>query len=185
MRLRASFDRHGEHHLHFKKSAYNWLCFCDELPPCYDSEDRRIDHTEFGNASFKTAIDRDLALLLANGKLQFMWWSIVGDDFHLAVWMFADLPVDLAKLDAPTRARLRPLAKQLKEAMAENVSFKLNAGKRVGNYNLARCRHVTDKSDAIFAEALGLEGVWEEIELLYGQIVKTDFSNAEEADDDD
>ena len=31
--------------------------------------------------------------------------------------------------------------------MNKNLVFKLNAGKNIGNYNLARCRHVTDKSD--------------------------------------
>jgi hypothetical protein len=64
----------------------------------------------------------------------------------------------------------------LETAMKEAVSFKLNAGKKVGNYNLARCRQVTDESDAIFAKAFGFEYVWEDIELLYAQCVRTDFS---------
>jgi len=51
------------------------------------------------------------------------------------------------------------------------------AGRRVGNYNLAKCRDVTDKSDALFAEALGFRDLLTEVELYYAQVVKTDFSN--------
>ena len=51
--------------------------------------------------------------------------------------------------------------------MKEAVSFKVNAGKRVGNYNLARCRQVTDRSDRILARVFGFDDVWEDIELLY------------------
>ena len=59
--------------------------------------------------------------------------------------------------------------------------YKLNAGKRVGNYNLAKCREITDRADAILVSAFGLAPVWDDIELLYTQIVKTNF----ESDDDE
>ena len=50
-----------------------------------------------------------------------------------------------------------------------------NAGKRVGTYNLARCRRITDQSDRMFGKLMGLENVWPELELLYAQLVKTRF----------
>ena len=61
--------------------------------------------------------------------------------------------------------------------MAEAVQFKQNAGKRVGNYNLAKCRNITDVSDRLFCEALEISDVWEDIELYYVQTVRTDFSS--------
>ena len=60
--------------------------------------------------------------------------------------------------------------------MQQALCFKHNAGKRVGSYNLARCRHVTDQSDRLLAPLMGLESVWEEIQLLYSQTVKTEFA---------
>jgi hypothetical protein len=57
------------------------------------------------------------------------------------------------------------------------IQYKVNAGRRVGNYNLAKCRHVTDKSDSIIAKALGLSSVLDDVELYYAQTVKTDFSD--------
>lgn len=91
--------------------------------------------------------------------------------------MFADLPIALAQLRATDRKQLLDIVPELKAEVEEAVQYKLNAGKRVGNYNLAKCRHVTDKSDAIFARAFGFDEVWDDIELLYAQTVKTDFAS--------
>jgi len=68
----------------------------------------------------------------------------------------------------------------LEKAMTEATQFKLNAGRRVGNYNLAKCRHVTDKTDLVFADALGIAEAWDDVELYCVQVVKTDFSDDEE-----
>ena len=63
----------------------------------------------------------------------------------------------------------------LKEAMAENVTYKKNAGKQIGNYNLALCRDVTDLSDKILLDALDLPDLWDDIELEYSLVVRTEF----------
>ena len=168
--------RATRHVLHFKKSAYNWLNFCREMPPCYDGN-RRVAHTKFGDIYFPNADTLRLALLLANGKLMLVFWFAVADDFDVTRWNFGEFPSDLSSLSAAQRATLLSTVPELEEAMAAAVQFKLNAGRRVGNYNLAKCRTVTDKSDAILAEALGLSDTWEDIELYYAQTVKTDFGD--------
>lgn len=169
--------------LHFKKSAYNWLCFCKTLPPCYDQNGKAIQHTKFGTVYFANQELQNAALLFLNGKIQFDYWAIVGDDFDVTKWMFADFPFDLHSLSPAVLAELQPLAEELEEAMLANTSFKLNAGKRVGNYNLAKCRGVTDKSDFIFAEHLGICQVLPDVESLYHHIVKTNFVSANLGED--
>ena len=162
--------------LHFKKSAYNWLNFCRDLPPCYDGNGASVPHTKFGSVYFEDARTRDLAFLFLNGKLAFAFWCVVGDDFDVTRWMFADFPIDLGALSGRASARLLRLADGLEKLMTKNLSFKLNAGRRVGNYNLAKCREMTDESDRIFAERLGFRDAWPQVELMYEQIVKTDFN---------
>ena len=159
------------HALHFKRTAYNWLDFCRRLPPCYDREGKNIPHTKFSTVYFANARTRDLAFLLLNGKLMLAFWAIVGDDFDVTRRMFADFPISLDDISDDESSRLLRLADQLEDKMEKNVSFKLNAGKRVGNYNLAKCRDVTDQSDRIFAAHLGLEDSWPDIELFYARIV--------------
>ncbi|MBI2756753.1 MAG: hypothetical protein HYX52_08595 [Chloroflexi bacterium] len=110
-----------------------------------------------------------------NGKLMFSFWCIMGDDFHVTRWNFAEFPFDLTTL--PTDAEgLEALVPRLENAMHENTVFKLNAGKRVGSYNLGRCRPVTDDADRMFLDLLKAPRAWEHFELFYGQMVKTDFA---------
>ena len=162
--------------LHYKKTAYNWLSFCRRLPPCFDDAGKAIEQTKFGSVLFGSEELRDLCLLLLNGKLAFTFWMAIGDDFDLTLWMFGDLPLRPSRLSEAVRKRLLPLADGIEAAMEAATSFKRNAGKQVGNYNLARCREATDLSDCIFAEEFGFSDVWHEVELLYAQTVKTDFS---------
>jgi len=177
----STSSRATKHFVHFKKSAYNWLNFCRSLPPCYEGN-RRVEHTKFGEIYFGDAATCQLALLLANGKLMMIFWFAIGDDFDVTRWNFADFPADLSKLPAKQRDALLAIAPKLERAMENAVQFKLNAGRRVGNYNLAKCREVTDQSDAILADVLGFQDAWEDIELYYAQTMKTDFSDNDEAE---
>ncbi len=172
----ATFPRATRHVLHFKQTAYNWLNFCQELPPCYEGS-RRVAHTQFGEICFAEAQNRDLAMLLANGKWLFAFWCAVADDFHVTGWNFGEFPVNLSKLSDSSKESLLGYVAELEKAMEKATQFKLNAGRRVGNYNLAKCRHVTNKTDALFAEALGISEAWEDVELYCVQVVKTDFDD--------
>lgn len=160
--------------LYFKKTAYNWLTFCRRLPPCYAGDGSPITQTQFDVLHFSDARLRDLAFLLLNGKWTFAFWCALGDDFHVTRWMVTDLPADLTSLPNAAVRRLLPLAGTLEKAMDQAVSFKRNAGKRVGTYNLARCRKATDRSDRIFADSFGWSDAWDDVELLIRQVVKTE-----------
>ena len=168
------------HPLYFKQTAYNWLTFCVDQPPVYGSDNKLLPQTKYGTVRFQDADDRDLAMLLTNGKLLFVWWTAIGDDFDLTQSGFSSAPFGPGQLSKHQRNRLMALLPGLKGAMNDNVVFKLNAGKNIGNYNLARCRHVTDKSDRVWLEALGLGDLWEDIELEHALVVRTSFEDEED-----
>ncbi len=119
-------------------------------------------------------------MLFLNGKLAFVWWIAIGDDFHLTLSNFASAPFGPGQLTEQQRKHLLALLPELESAMSENPVFKLNAGKNIGNYNLAKCRHVTDKVDKIWLEALSLSELWEEVELEHALVVRTSFEDEEE-----
>lgn len=176
--IESSLSRRATaHQLNFKKTAYNWLSFTHDEAPCFASNGKRVPQTKYGAIYFQSSEERELAFLLLNGKIEFSFWVAIGDDFDVTKWMFGDLPVSLAHLQAADRKQLNGIVPDLKAAVEEAVQYKLNAGKRVGNYNLAKCRSVTDKSDALLARAFGFDHVWNDIELLYTQTVKTDFES--------
>ncbi|OAI47965.1 hypothetical protein AYO44_08220 [Planctomycetaceae bacterium SCGC AG-212-F19] len=165
------------HVLHYKQTAYNWLTFCRRLPPCYDAAGRPGPQTQFETLYFRAAWQRDAALLLLNGKWAFAYWIAVGDDFHVTRRTIAELPIDLEEIPRQLRVGLCRRARRLEQAMARATAFKRNAGKRVGTYNLARCRGITDTTDRLFADMFDLADVWPDVELLCAQVVKTHFAD--------
>lgn len=160
--------------LRFRMTGRYWLAFAHEDAPAFDLAGNAVAQTQVGDVFFSDAEIRDIAFLLLNGKIEFAYWVIVGDDFHLAKWTFESLPVLLERLSSKERSELHAIVPKLQAAMRESVSFVNMAGKRIGGFNLARCRGVTDLSDEVFASAIGLSSVWDDIELLYVQTVRSD-----------
>lgn len=169
-----------KHKLYFKKTAYNWLAFSLDPPPCYDLKWKLLPDSNSAAVYFDSETQRDVAFLLLNGKLEFSFWVALGDDLNFPKWAFAELPTPLRHISAADEHLLRGYTKELQTAVSEAIVYKLNAGKHVGSFNLAKCRHITDKSDAIFARIYGFDTVWDDVELLYTQIVKTNFGTEDE-----
>ena len=165
------------HQLHFKQTAYNWLTFCVDQPPVYGSDNGLLPQSQCGTVRFQDVADRDLSILLTNGKLLFTWWAAIGDDFHVTQSNFASAPFGPEQLTEQQRKHLLALLPELRAQMSKNLVFKLNAGKNIGNYNLARCRHITDKVDKVWLDAIGLADLWDEIELQYALAVRTSFED--------
>jgi len=172
--LELSLKRPTKHKLYFKQTAYNWLTVCRTLPPCYKGE-KQVPHSKVANLYFADADTCKLAMLLASGKLMLIFWLVIGDDFDVTRSNLAKFPVDFASLSAPAKKSLLSMLPDLEAAMSNSIQYKTNAGLRIGTYNLAKCRHVTDQSDALFASALGFEEILEDINLYYAQAIRTNF----------
>lgn len=114
--------------------------------------------------------------MILNGRLLLLWWIVVGDSFHLTKGHFQDAPFGPQQLTADQKRSVVSLLPMLSAAMKENTIYNLNAGKLIGNYNLALCREITDQSDKIVLDALGLRDLWDDIELEYSLVVRTDFA---------
>ena len=166
----------GIHPLHFKQSGYNWITFCSDKPPVIGPQGQRLEQTQYSRVGlFADKESRDMAMTILNGRLMFLWWIAVGDDFHLTKTNCESAPFGPLKLPSEHQYQVNRVVPYLKEAMAENVTYKQNAGKQIGNYNLALCRDVTDRSDKILLDALGLPDLWDDIELDYSLVVRTEF----------
>ena len=163
--------------LHFKQTAYNWLTFCIEKPPASDLDGHPVGQTGYGTVHVLNEEQRDLFMILANGLLMFTWWLLIGDDFHVTKGNFASSPFGPGQLSADQQALVLALRPELEEEMRRNLVFKRNAGKNIGNYNLARCRRVTDQADRIWLDALGLANLWEDLATERALVVRTSFDD--------
>ncbi len=165
----------GSHELHFKQTGYNWLTFCVDKPLVTGRNGEVLEHTKYGTVHFTDRIRRDAAMVLLNGRLLFIWWIVVGDSFNLTKTNFLDAPIGPQQLSPSMRQVVASLFSTLGAAMEKNTVYNQNAGKRVGNYNLALCRDVTDRSDKIFLADLGFQDLWDDVELEYSLVIRTEF----------
>ena len=165
----------GGYAMHFKQTAYNWLTFCVAKPPAYGPHNRRVRQTKYGSVQFIKEEHRDLSLFVANGLIMFTWWIAVGDDFDVTKSNFSSAPFGPSKLSEEQKGLVLSNLPDLETAMDRNLVFKLNAGINIGNYNLARCRDITDKSDKILLDGIGFRDLWEDFQLEHALVVRTSF----------
>lgn len=158
--------------LYFKQSAYNWVAFSNEPPPAFDQLGKQIEQSMLGTIYAANEFNRASLINLLNSTTYFSYWLAIGDDFHLTKGNFDTFP-----LIWPSREdRTLEIAIDVQAALLRSLTFKLNAGKLIGNFNTAKCRSVTDLADGVILRPLGAE-VWEEIKLYISNTVKTDFDD--------
>lgn len=168
----------GSHELHFSKIGYNWLTFCVDKPPVMGKNGQPLEQTQYGTMRFNDRDRRDAAMMFLNGRLLFLWWIAVGDSFHLNKGDFQSAPFGPKQLGTEQRRAVLSLLPGLSAAMEENTIYNWNAGKRIGNYNLAVCRDITDYADKTLLDALGHPDLWDDIELEYSRVVRKEFGAA-------
>lgn len=107
----------------------------------------------------------------------FIWQVAIGDYFHVTRTNTSSTPFGPLQFGKQQTEQILSLVLELKKAMNNNVVFKKEAGKNIGNYNFSKCRHITDKADKIWLAALGLSDLWEDIELEHALVVGTPLDN--------
>ncbi len=182
--LEAAVNQSGApYELHFRNVAMYFLSFTHQQAPCFDANGRQIPHTGYNTIYFNSKDARDIAFLALNGKIGYAFWIAIGDDFHVTQQFSSSFPWNPNHLPSDVRQQLLALVPELKKAVKKEIQFEQNAGLRVGNYNLVKCRNITDKSDAIIAKHLGFDAVWDDIELFYTQTASR--ANIESSEDNE
>lgn len=170
--LAVDLQRTGEYKLGYRKTALYVLSAYRTEPPCWDEDGKPIAQKKAGWLRFDSATYRDAALLLATGKLMFLWWNVWGDDFDVTADILDTFPLGLEHLSAETSKNIRRMADRLDRAMQKHIDITPYAGMRIGNYRLEELRHLTDESDALLSKWLGVESYMSAVELSYQQFAK-------------
>jgi hypothetical protein len=111
---------------------------------------------------FDSDTERDVAAVLLAGRLAVWWWAATGDDFHVTAGLLKSFPIALDTV-ATSRSDLEGLAAELRAEQPKHPIVTLYARKEMGNYDMLRCRHLTDQADQLVLETLGLGHYWPEI----------------------
>lgn len=96
------------------------------------------------------------------GRWGYLWWLTYSDEFHVTRSTLAAFPGDIERLAKRTPGDMElvillELSRTLQDQMPEHLAWKLNAGVKVGRYNMLKLRYITDRADWILAKAWGLD----------------------------
>jgi hypothetical protein len=168
--LGQSTVRNGES-LGFKQTALYYMSVFVDDPPSWTMAGKRIPQTKIGKISFRTEQERDVAFIMLAGRLGVWWWGATGDDFDVTSGLLESFPISISQLKS-NQAELLKLSRQLRKEQLNHPLVTKYAGKEMGNYDMSKCRHITDMSDIIILESLGLSQYWPEVLLADAGLAK-------------
>jgi len=146
----------------FKKIALYYVVTYLTEPPSWNLEGTQIPQTATGELTFDSEESRQLAFLITAGRLGVLWWGQFGDDFNLTGGLLYDIPIDPKKI-VKNRKKLLSLAKKLEKEQAKNPLVTKYNKNWMGNYDMSRCRNVTDESDKLILDEFGLLEYWPDV----------------------
>ena len=157
--------------LGFKQTALYYLSVFVDEPPSWDMEGNRVPQTKVGWLTFANERERDLAFILLAGRLGVWWWGTTGDDFDVTAGLLKDFPISLAEVERISD-RLAAIAADLRLEQQRHPLVTKYAGKEMGNYDMSRCRHITDVADQLVLDHLGLGHLWPTLLLADASLAK-------------
>jgi len=190
-RLGDATSPEGEFMLGYKNTAQYMLgVFVDE-PPTVDLISGEAVETKSRRTSwfcFSSRTARDLALTMLAGRWGYLWWLAFSDEFDVTRGTLAAFPGDIERLTGRVDSAGNPaagdmelksllaLSRSFRNEMPKHLAWKANAGVKVGRYNMAKLRHLTDRADWLLAQAWGIEDAFEAAGNLRDRMI---FGNKE------
>lgn len=173
--LARSSVKRSKHRLGHKKIGGYWLSVFTTDPPAMDARRRPIPQKVVADMFFSSDEDLLAALALCASRAMFLWWVFTADGFNVKTRTFLDFPIALEDLSPDDRVTLREVGTALKDRLAEPGEHYLwtpYAGEWYCNFDLNRCRDITDRADDVILRHLGLSAAREEFEIEYRNYMK-------------
>lgn len=160
------------------RSATYWYSVMPSQVPILDAKGNPVLQKNELNTEIKLLVcePKNVALALLGGKLGYLWWAAVGDDFNSGSLYgekvlgllngISEDPV-LEKLASEVAAKTRSLyfASSNAKAMYMNIRW-------------SGAREVTDRFDLRVLELIGLQDCWRDLNIWYRQAMKSSGSNS-------
>lgn len=158
MRLKHA-HRKSDDIVGFKNIALYYISsFLDE-PPTWSLEGEVIRQTKVSELSFDGEENKLIAFGVTAGRLAGWWWGAFGDDFDVTGGLLYSIPVDPKKI-VKNRKKIISLVHKLAKEQKKNPLVTKYSGKWMGNYDMSRCRGITDEIDKLILEEFGMLEFW-------------------------
>ena len=159
-----------------KKIANYWLSVFRKDPPAMDARRRPVPQKVVADFFLRDEEDMFIALAVSASRMMFLWWVFTADMFNVKTKTFTDFPLDLAKLSTQSRHALSEIGRRLDSRLStpgDHWLWTPYAGEWYGNFDLNRCRDITDEADEIILRHFGLEMCLEVFEVEYRNYMKS------------
>ena len=152
--------------IHFPSVAYNWTTFVPLQAPAFDKSGKQVPQPKWSVFYANSEEEQALISLLLSGRIGFVYWTAMGDDFDVTKGQMLRFPLPRKPLAQEDADQLLSLFREFSSSLESVTNYKLNAGKRIGRFDILRLRSITEKSDRILASWLGLsEEMLEKVDL--------------------
>ena len=159
-----------------KKIANYWLSVFTIDPPALDAKRKPVPQKVVSDIYLQSEADMFVVLAIAASKLMFLWWIFTADMFNVKSTTFTSFPLKVTDLRSDSYSLLEQVGRELNEHLAtpgDHILWTPYAGEWYGNYDLTKCRYITDRADAVLLEELELGGAEEAIEVEYRNYMKS------------
>lgn len=149
--------RVNQYRIRYAKAARNFVSvFATDPPYITASTMTAVQSNRVSAVSLPTSDSVLSSLAALAGELYMWYWLVRGDGFDVTSWVISDyLPV-LNELPDRHYEYVLAMGKLLEANKNSALTFKLNGGYYVGNYNYRSLQQVTRRSDLLIMDGMGV-----------------------------
>lgn len=164
----------GGHSIFLKPTGTYWFPVLPSQPFAVLPDSSPSSVLESGLTRVSLNDEEEIWLVSAGlaGKLGFLWWSALGDNFHTSPQITVPIRSALLGLVDEKKSDLREIATQLENSFYSAVFLSNHKGLRL-NIRWSDMAKVTDLFDSGLLSCLGLEQYWRPLSIWYRQVMRS------------
>lgn len=105
---------------------------------------------------FRSEEDAQVGFAILSSRLVFWLWHVLGDGFHVARWLFGEIPFSKGSFSAEDYNELAELGRKLWDRLQAHRFLSVNGGKQTIGFRSLRCNEERDGIDTLLIQAAGL-----------------------------
>jgi len=143
-------------HVFVGGTAYNFLNVYRPAMLLPEEREMTLSESPVHRLEFKSEPEARVAFAILSSRLSFWLWHVLGDGFHVAGWLFNEIPFGRNSFAASDFESLATLGDALWQKLQGHRFTSLNARRLTVGFRPLACHQERDEIDAVLVRAAGL-----------------------------
>jgi hypothetical protein len=135
-------------------TAYNFLNVYQTTSLTGDEYGSPLSESSIHCFEFRSEADAQVGFAILSSRLVFWLWHVLGDGFHVAGWLFGEIP--FGRFTEEEHNALAALGRRLWHSLQKHRFLSLNGGKQTIGFRPLGCNEERDAIDLVLVRAAGL-----------------------------